>query len=136
MKSHNHNGQEYLMVDLPDDYIYEETLNLSTDDEDSNIEWVCYQVPDGFGSKSNCVKLPPGQWQILFLASEAIPEQAAQVVERKLHSGKISFYYYKDYSGKVSESLDDFITDPIESLSSLLSSHGMQGETLFLKRVK
>lgn len=122
MIPHNNNGQEYLMFDLP--------------------AGSC--VKSGNGYQFNWHKMPPilaDQLQfilrqptdILGLASDLTEEQAVEVVERL--RDQWGFDGYKNYAEYVN-ALEVNLPTALESLSSLLVHHGMEGETLFLKRVK
>lgn len=112
MIHHNNNGQEYLMVTAP-----QAAKSFIIDDD------LFFKI----GSVAGFIQLPSGQWQILFLASSATEEQAGEVVEKRKGKYNVYKYYTQD---------DWWVSTALESLSSLLSSHGMEGETLFLKRVK
>lgn len=135
MKQHLNNGQEYLMVEVPEGIksiaIWEVENNLTSLGKIGDI------ILTGSLAKGEIfhTKLPSGQWQILFLASEATEEQAGEVCEKivvkpKFVGDKSQTFYY-DYGHRFY--IMKFAT---ESLRSLLSSHGMEGETLFIKRVK
>lgn len=139
MIHHNNNGQEYLMVEVPSEAVEFEIENGN--------QLYFYASFLGLRSIGHLRYLPPGQWQILFLASEATEEQAGEVVE--VNKGEPPYQpYYKPYgmsdeeysyelelAAKKLEEWEQSNT-ALESLRSLLSSHGMEGETLFLKKIK
>ncbi len=83
------------------------------------------------------IRLGEGSWTFIATAKDITEEQAKEIVERYIYSGRMSYYAYKDYSGKKPQSEDDIITDPLESFRSLLAAKNLnEGSWAILKLEK
>jgi hypothetical protein len=78
--------------------------------------------------------LPKGPWQIICMSKEATSEQAASIVEEAIGGFAGHIKGYKDY---MSVGMDiQPMTNPIDSLRSLLASKGLTGNNyVILKKV-
>lgn len=137
MKQHFNNGQEYLMVEVPEG-AYRFYSNKGVIEKRVGID-VSERMPDNsLRIYGHGILIPEGQYSFVGLASFLTEEQAGEVVALAKGYGYRN-YECEDYNGG-SSPFDVWaayhLNTALESLRSLLSSHGMQGETLFLKRVK
>lgn len=113
------------------DYFYEDSLNLDSEpDEDGNI-WLCYQVPDGFNEKSECIKLPSGNtYTIVGKASEISWQEKVSIIEKE-HDGSGSLrWWYKLYPAE--KGMEQWTRDPDESFDTLLRAYGLNPETTII----
>lgn len=124
MIPHTNNGQEYLMVEVPA-VAYDFRVRNPRPANNPSLDYNVKGQPDAV-----YVTLPPGQWQILFLAKDATPEQAEGLVEKIIKPNEPT--YYKGY-GDV-----DYVatTNVMKSFESLLTSHGMGANCLVLRKIK
>ena len=91
---------------------------------DVNREVVYYKMVRPVKFEKVSIPLPPGSWQILCKASDATPDIAREIVEMKKTFG---YRKYDAVSGEFQW------TNEVESLYSLIRSHGMQvTETIIL----
>lgn len=114
------------------DYFYEESLSVDTEpDEHGNI-WLSYMIPDGFGEKSEVIKLPAGHtYTLIGLAKDLTSDDWKNIVER-FHPGGFgrSGEEWKDYNGSV------LWKTALASGLSLLRSQGMDIETTVILKQK
>jgi hypothetical protein len=73
-------------------------------------------------------------WQIVCDLNPT-EEQAAEVVEAYIYSGRTSYNAYKNYSKHTPESEDDILISPLESLDSLKKSKGLKHCIILKKKI-
>lgn len=77
------------------------------------------------------INLKTEKYSLVGIASSLTEEQWKGIVEEYIYSGKISFYAYKDYTGKIPECEDDILS-ATESGLSLLAAHGKKPSTTLI----
>lgn len=128
---HMSNGRNYLIVQVPKDasrfvlrndiMFFDVALKYKLYNDESSLKW-----------KSVYKNLPSGQYRILFVAEEATPEQAAEVVEKNWDGdldkgpngyGGEGWMAECGYWNYEAEDFDDFPKEAaIDSLQSLIRS--------------
>lgn len=118
--------KDFLIFEVPQDVDYYDSIDVNDDG------WICFTIPDGFGTKSECfdAKLPEGEYKFLFDTEDMTEDEAREIVEKDdPHPSWPHIDLWENYmKGEEYE----YLNTALESFRSLLKSKGLNTTKRYL----